>query len=84
MKLHTIKAGWSFLYIEGSQAIISKKILCIVFLSLNMDFFFSNSADPDEMLHYTPFHLGLRCLSKYPFRGFWSTKCYGNKEVSQV
>ena len=30
MKLHTIKSGWSILYIEGSQAIISKKN-CISF-----------------------------------------------------
>ena len=33
-------------------------------------FIFTNSADPDEMLHYAAFHEGLHCLSKYPFRGF--------------
>ena len=27
IKLHTIKSGWSIVYIEGSQVIISKKIL---------------------------------------------------------
>ena len=59
------------MYIEGSQVIISKKI---VFLSLKIDFVLVNSADPDEMPHYVAFHLGLHCLSKYPFRGFWSTK----------
>ena len=26
------------------------------------------------MLHYGAFHLGLRCLSKYPLSGFWSSK----------
>ena len=26
------------------------------------------------MLHYAAFHLGLHCLSKYPFRGFQCTK----------
>ena len=25
-------------------------------------FFIANSADPDEMLHYVAFHLGLHCL----------------------
>ena len=28
----------------------------------------ANSAEPDEMQHYAAFHLGLHCLSKYPFR----------------
>ena len=34
----------------------------------------ANSADPDEILHYAAFHLGLCCLPKYPFRGFQSLK----------
>ena len=59
------------MYIAGSQVIISPKI--IVFICLKIDFVFANSADPDEMLHYAAFHLGLHCLPKYPFRGFWST-----------
>ena len=29
-----------------------------------------NSVDPDEMLHYSAFHLGLHRFPKYPFRGF--------------
>ena len=33
-----------------------------VFLSLNIDFVFVNSADPDEMPHEAAFHLGLHCL----------------------
>ena len=33
-------------------------------------FVIANSADPDEMPHDVAFHLGLHCLSKYPFRGF--------------
>ena len=45
-----------------------------VFLSLKNDFVLANSADLDEMLHYVAFHLGLHCLPKYPFRGFWSSK----------
>ena len=31
--------------------------------------YFANSADPDEMLPYAAFHLGLYCLSKYLFIG---------------
>ena len=71
MKLHTIKPGWSIVFIEGPQVIIFKKY----FLSFSEDLFvLANSADPDEMPHYAAFHLGLHCLSKYPFLGFWSSK----------
>ena len=28
----------------------------------------ANSVDPDEMLHYVAFHLGLHCLPKYSYR----------------
>ena len=30
----------------------------------------ANSVDTDEMQHYAAFHLGLRCLQMYSFRGF--------------
>ena len=46
----------------------------IVFLSLKIVSVLTNSADPDEMLRYAAFHLGLHCLSKYLFRGFRSKK----------
>ena len=71
IKFDTVKSGWSIVYIEGSQVIISKNV---VFLSLKIDCSKANSADPDEMSHYVAFHLGLHCLPKYPFRGFWSSK----------
>ena len=64
-------SGWSIVYIEGSQVTIKKKI---VFLSLKIGFVLANSADPDEMLHYAAFYLGLHCLPKYQFRGFRFTK----------
>ena len=70
IKFDTVKSGWSSVYIEGSQVIISTKI---VFLSLKIDFVLANSVNPDEMLHIAAFHQGLHCLSKYPFRGFWSS-----------
>ena len=44
------------------------------FLSLRIVFTLTNRVDPDEMLHYAEFHLGLHCLTKYPFRGFQYTK----------
>ena len=44
-----------------------------IFLSENL-FTFTNSVDPYEMQHYAAFHLGLHCLTKYPFRGFPYTK----------
>ena len=45
-----------------------------MFLSLKIVFVLANSTDPDEMLHYAAFHLGLHCLQKYPYRGFQSSK----------
>ena len=59
--LHTIDSGWSIVYTEGSQPIISK-LYCTLIV-------WANSAEPDEMPHAI-FHLGLHCLQKYPFRGF--------------
>ena len=40
----------------------------MLFLSLDIDVFLANSADPNEVLHYAPFHLDL-CLQKYAFWG---------------
>ena len=40
---------WSILYIEGLQVIIFKKNIIIIFRSLEINFVFANSADPDEM-----------------------------------
>ena len=73
-KLDTVNSGWSIVYIEGSQVIISPKKF--PFFSLMIDFVLANSADPDEMVHEAAFHLDLHCLPKYPSGGFWSTKGY--------
>ena len=54
----TINLEWSIVYIEGSQVMHSKKILKIVSA-------IANSVDPDEMLHYAAFHLGLHCLAVF-------------------
>ena len=70
-KFDTVKSGWSVVYIEGSKAIISKKI---IFLSVKINSVLTNSADPDEMQHCVAFHLGLHCLPMYPFWGFPSPK----------
>ena len=43
-KFNTVKPGWSIIYMKGSQVIIKKN----VFLSLKIDFFSANSADPDR------------------------------------
>ena len=47
-----------------------------MYLSLKVVLILANSADPDEMQHYTAFHLGLHCLPEYPFRGHQYTKGY--------
>ena len=59
IKFDTVKSGLSIVYIEGLQIITSKNI---AFLSLKTDFVLINSAGPDEILPYAPFHLGLHCL----------------------
>ena len=56
-----MKSGWSIIYIQGSQVIISPKQY---FLSLKIDFVLANSADPDEMPHDAPNRQGLHCLPK--------------------
>ena len=35
---------------------------------------FAKSADPGEIPPVVALHLSLHCLSKYPLRGFWSSK----------
>ena len=60
IKFDTVQSGWSIVYIEGFQVIISKKN--IIFLSLKIDFVLANSANPDEILPYAAFYLGLHCL----------------------
>ena len=45
-----------------------------IYISLKIGFVLANSADPHEMLHYVALYLGLHCLSKYLFRGFWYTQ----------
>ena len=43
-----------------------------IFFSLKIAFVLANSVDPDEMSHYTAFHVGLHCLPKYMFRVYYS------------
>ena len=49
-----------YIHVWRSHRLYLKKD--IVFLSLQTNFVLSNSADPDEILHYAAFHLGLHCL----------------------
>ena len=71
MKFDTVKLGWSIVYIEGSQDMISK---IFSYLSLRINFVLANSADLEEMPCYAASHLSLHCLPKYPLRGFWFSK----------
>ena len=47
---------------SSSQVIIFKNI---VFYSLKIDFDLANSVNPDKILYYMTFHLGLHCLPRY-------------------
>ena len=65
-----IYIGWSIVYIEGFQVMISLKIYCI---SLKIDFVFklANSAGPDEMLHNKcSISSGFSLFAKVPVLGF--------------
>ena len=46
--IHAIKSGQSIVYIEGHRFYNFKKVLLLP----KINFVISNSADPDEMLHY--------------------------------
>ena len=60
--------------LRGQRLYFQKKYC--EFFSLKTDFVSANREDPDEMPHFTAFHLGLNCLAKYSFRVFLSTKGY--------
>ena len=57
----------------------------LLYISVPEDCFYLNKQCrfcSDEMAHYAAFHLGLHCLSKYPFRGFQNTK--GGRYISNI
>ena len=37
---------------------------------MKIKFVLASSVDPNEILHYAAFHLGIHCLPKYLFGGF--------------
>ena len=49
-------------------------VLRVIILSLKIDFVLYNSNDFKENPHSVVYYLGLRCLQKYPFKGFKSIK----------
>ena len=61
MHIDTISTALPILCFKRSQV---KGDVC---LSLKVVLILADSAGPDEMQHYAPFHLGLPCLPKYPF-----------------
>ena len=65
--IDTISMDLSILYFKGTQV---KNLIFFIFLSLKI----VNNQYPDEMLHYTAFHLVLHCLPKYLFIGIQNEK----------
>ena len=53
------------LFLKGNRL---QSLNNIVSLLLKIRFVVANIVDPDEMLHYAAFHLGLHCLLMYIFR----------------
>ena len=63
-----INLGWSVVYIEGSQVIISP---LNALLSLKIVFVITNSVDPDELPSYAAtFHLGKNAFSSHYYTQF--------------
>ena len=62
--IDTISMELSISYFKGFSVKIS---INGVLLSLKIVFILAYSADPDEMLPYVAFHLGIHCLHKYLF-----------------
>ena len=60
----------SIIYFKDHRSEISNYY---VLKSLNVVLFSAKSVGLDEMQHHAAFHLGLHCLSKYPFKGFQYT-----------
>ena len=69
--IETISMEFSFCILRGYQSKFQEHD---VFPSLKIVFILSNIADPDEMLPYAAFHLGLHCLPKYIFTGTQNVK----------
>ena len=68
-KIYCLEGLWDFpIHIETISKV--EFLNYDVNLSLKVVLILANSADPDEMQHYAAYHLGIRCLPKYPFRGF--------------
>ena len=61
----TRSKGLSVLYFKESEF----QIKCISVPCGSLFFILANLADPDQMQHYTTYHLGLHCLPKY-----WSSE----------
>ena len=70
----TTSMGLRIVYFKGSPVEFSKLCVSVTEGCFNLFLKLANSADPDEMQHYAAFHLGLRCLPKYPLWGFQYTK----------
>ena len=62
--IDTISMDFSIWYFKSLPVKIP---LNDVFLSPKIVFILTNSADPDEMLHFVAFNLGLHCLPKFLF-----------------
>ena len=56
----TINLGWFIVHMRSHRLNYSFSEYC---------FIFTNSVDPDEMLHYATFHQDIHCLSKYSETG---------------
>ena len=61
IQIKMMRMGLSIVYFSGHRLSFPKYDIV---LSLRIVFTLTNSVDPDEMLHYAAFHLGLHCLSK--------------------
>ena len=72
IEFYTVGSRWSIRYILGVAGYNFQRN--IEFLSLKIVLVLKYSVDHDEMPHYTAFHLGPHCFTKYLFWGIWYSK----------
>ena len=61
-QINAIRVGLSIIFLRGHRL---KFLNDYVFLSQKIVFISTKSVDPDEMLHFAVFHLGIHSLLKF-------------------
>ena len=73
LPIHIVKISMGLLILH--KWVNGRSFWIVIYISVPEGCFkVANSADPDEMQQNAAFHMGLPCMSQYPFRSFQYTK----------